>query len=591
MKFQANHFVPSEIKIFPKKTDSFYLRNVWAVRGVLSASACLGTLAVAQTLPGAGVLQQQIEREQQGAAQRLQIQPQGKSAPEAPATGQTVVVQAFKFEGNTLLSNEQLTEALSTLVGKPLDFARLQSSAVLVADLYRSKGWVVQTYLPEQDIARGEVRIAIVEAVFGQTRITGDAIQRLPPQRVLETMAKQQATGQFLSMTALDRGLLLADDLPGVSVSGSLAPGQKNGQTDLLLQLADEPLLTGSMMADNTGSVSTGTNRALATFSLNSPAGLGDAMSLSLMSTPGSRYGRAGYSLPLGVDGWRVGVNASRLDYELVSADYASLNASGYSNTSGAEITYPIVRSRAFNLNSSLTAEHKKYFNVSGGSTTSAYSNTPVSLGLSGNSFDTLGAAGANAFLAVVTAGRLNLNGSATQEGDANTTRTAGKFAKLRYALSRQQQLVRGVSFYTALSGQWAQKNLDSSEKFYLGGSTGVRAYPSSEGGGSKGQLLSIELRWQLPEGLNLVGFYDHGQVTQNVNNNYSGAPALNRFALKGAGLSLGWRHASSVTLQATYARRIGQNPNAITNDVNRGADQDGTLHRDRFWLTASVAF
>ena len=157
--------------------------------------------------------------------------------------------------------------------------------------------------------------------------------------------------------------------------------------------------------------------------------------------------------------------------------------------------------------------------------------------------------------------------------------------------MSRQQQLDSSVSLYTALSGQWAQKNLDSSEKFYLGGSTGVRAYPSSEGGGSKGQLLNIELRWQLPEGLNLVGFYDHGQVTQNVNNNYSGAPELNRFSLKGAGLSLGWRHASGLNLQATYARRIGQNPNAITNDVNRGADQDGTLHRDRFWLTASVAF
>jgi hemolysin activation/secretion protein len=591
MKSHTKHFFSSEITVFPKKIGSFYLRNAWTVRGVLSASACFGTLAVAQTLPGAGVLQQQIEREQQGAAQRLQIQPQGKAATEAPTTGQTVVVQAFKFEGNTLLSNDQLTEALSTLVGKPLDFARLQSSAVLVADLYRSKGWVVQTYLPEQDIARGEVRIAIVEAVFGQARITGEAIQRVSPQRVLDTMAKQQATGQFLSMNALDRGLLLADDLPGVSVSGSLAPGQQNGQTDLLLQLADEPLLTGSLLADNTGSVSTGSNRALATFSLNSPAGLGDAMSLSLMSTPGSRYGRASYSLPLGVDGWRVGVNASRLDYELVSADYASLNASGYSNTAGAEITYPLVRSRSFNLNSSLSAEHKKYFNVSGGATTSAYSNTPVSLGLSGNSFDALGTGGANAFSAVVTAGSLNLNGSATQEGDANTTRTAGKFAKLRYSLSRQQQLDSSVSLYTALSGQWAQKNLDSSEKFYLGGSTGVRAYPSSEGGGSKGQLLNIELRWQLPEGLNLVGFYDHGQVTQNVNNNYSGAPELNRFSLKGAGLSLGWRHASGLNFQATYARRIGQNPNAITNDVNRGADQDGTLHRDRFWLTASVAF
>ena len=172
-----------------------------------------------------------------------------------------------------------------------------------------------------------------------------------------------------------------------------------------------------------------------------------------------------------------------------------------------------------------------------------------------------------------------------------STTRTAGAYSKVRYALSRQQQVSADLSLYGSLSGQWAGKNLDSSEKFYLGGSSGVRAYPSNEGGGSQGQLLNVELRWQLPEGMNLTGFYDHGRVTQNVMNDFAGAPALNRFALKGAGVSMGWRHGSGVSLQATYARRLGSNPNAITTDVNRGADQDGTLHRNRFWLTASVAF
>jgi hemolysin activation/secretion protein len=119
-----------------------------------------------------------------------------------------------------------------------------------------------------------------------------------------------------------------------------------------------------------------------------------------------------------------------------------------------------------------------------------------------------------------------------------------------------------------------------------LGGSGGVRAYPSSEGGGSLGQMLNVELRWQLPEGMNLVGFYDHGRVTQNVNS-FSSAAAPNRFALKGAGVALGWRHSSGLNLQATYARRIGENPNPSEN----GTDQDGTLRRNRLWLTASLPF
>jgi hemolysin activation/secretion protein len=557
----------------------------------LVAIAIAASNTWAQTVPNAGTLQQQIEREQQGTVPRLQAQPQSKTAPEPALVGQTVVVRAFKFKGNTLLSDAQLSEALAHLLERPLDFARLQSSAVVVADLYRDKGWVVQTYLPEQDVALGEVTIAIVEAVFGKGRIAGNAPRRIAPQTVLDIVARQQQSGQFINMNVLDRALLLADDLPGVAVTGTLAQGQQSGQTDLLLQVADEPWHTGSVTADNTGAVSTGSERVLAALRLNSPAGLGDALSVNGMSTAGSSYGRLAYSLPLGSDGWRVGVNASRLDYKLISDAFTSLNANGYATTAGLELSYPLVRGRMFNLSTSLSAEEKKYFNASGGATSSAYTNTPATLGLSGNSFDALGGGGANAFSVGVTAGKLNLSGSPTEASDASTTRSAGEFTSMHYNASRQQQLSPTVSLYAAFSGQWADRNLDSSEKFYLGGSSGVRAYPSSEAGGSIGQLLNVELRWQLPEGVNLTAFYDHGSVTPNVSNSFAGAPALNAWNLQGAGVAVNWNLTSGVTLQATYARRIGDNPNPITTVVNQGADQDGTLRLDRLWLTASAAF
>ena len=553
--------------------------------GVVTAIAAFPSWA--QSPPNAGVLQQQIEREQQGAAQRLQLQPPAKPLAEPPLVGQTVVVQAFKFKGNTLLSDEQLSAALAPLRARPLDFARLQSSAVIVADLYREQGWVVQTFLPEQDIAKGEVSITIVEAVFGQTLIAGAAATRVPQEAVLAIFSRQQQSGRFLNINAVDRALLLADDLPGVTVSGSLGQGAQAGQTDLVLQLADEPWLTGSISADNAGAVSTGTKRAQASLSFNSPAGWGDALSLYGVSTQGSNYGRVGYSLPLGSDGWRLGVNASRLEYELITE-----TPEGNFTSRGIELSYPLLRSRTLNLTGSLSADQKKYLNKAAGLTQSNYTSTPVSLGLSGNSFDALGGGGANALSWVMTAGKLKLNELPdSSTNTVNSTITPGMFYKVRYALSRQQQIATGLSLYTAFSGQWAHKNLDSSEKFYLGGSGGVRAYPSSEGGGSLGQMLNVELRWQLPAGMTLTGFYDHGRVTQNVQNEGTGAASPNTFALKGAGLSLGWRHASGVNVQATYARRIGENPNPNTGTVNPGADQDGTLHRNRLWLNASVAF
>jgi len=541
--------------------------------------------------PTAGSLQQQIEREQLSPAPRPQIQPAGKPQSASPLVGQTMVVRAFRFKGNTLISSEELSQALASLLNQPIDFSRLQSSAVVVADLYRDKGWVVQTLVPAQDISDGEVTVEIIEAVFGQSRVTGTPGTHVATEVVMSIFERQQQSGQFLNMNAVDRALLLADDLPGITVSGNLAPGQQSAQTDLFLTLSDEPLLAGTASIDNTGAVSTGANRANLALSVNSPMGRGDYLSVSAMNAQGTNYSRTAYSVPLGSDGWRMGINASHLGYVLISEAYSRLDAKGSSTTKGLELSYPLVRSRSFNLSTSLTADKKEYFNVSGGSTTSEYTNIPLTWSLNASGFDGLGGGGANAFSLFVTDGRINLDGSPTEATDASTSKTAGGYSKVRYAMSRQQQIDAGTSLYVALNGQWANKNLDSSEKFYLGGSSGVRAYPSSEGGGTLGHMLNVELRWQLPEGFNLVGFYDFGAITQNTINDFAGASAMNSYGLQGLGVSLAWRPGIGLNLQASYARRIGENPNAITTEVNQGADQDGTFNRDRLWITASLAF
>jgi hemolysin activation/secretion protein len=103
--------------------------------------------------------------------------------------------------------------------------------------------------------------------------------------------------------------------------------------------------------------------------------------------------------------------------------------------------------------------------------------------------------------------------------------------------------------------------------------------------------MLNLELRWQVADGWSLTGFYDHGRVRLNKLNDFEGAAALNAYALKGAGLSLSWRNSSGTSVQTTYARRVGTNPNAITTEVNRGADQDGTVKTNRSGITASQAF
>ena len=577
------------------KNDYKFVFCVFVLNAIALLGCWLPLSALAKTPTDAGVLQQQIERDKLPALPLRPLRPSAAAdaAPDiVPAQGEpTVVVQAFTFQGNTLLDDAQLRAAVAYLVGRPLGYAALQSSADVVADLYRQRGLVVQAYLPAQDIAQGEVTVVVVEAVFGQAVVLGLPGQRVDPQRVLDLVQRQQEAGAPVRVDAIERALLLADDLPGISVTGNLAPGAQDGQTDLVVQLVDKPLVVGSASLDNTGSLSTGTVHTNLALAINSPSGWGDAINLNAMASEGARYARLAYSLPLGADGWRMSVNTSYMDYRLVSEAYQSLNASGQSHTSGWELSYPLVRSRSANLSATLGGDYKSYTNVSGGATASDYGNGALTVGLSGSSFDGLGGAGYNAFSLVATSGQLDLSKSPTLAADALTTQAAGSFGKLRYNLSRQQDLGPTLSVWAALSGQWASKNLDSSDKFYLGGSNGVRAYPSSEGGGALGQMVNLELRWSLPQGFGVVGFYDWGSVTANVHNNYTGAAQPNTYALEGAGLALAWRHRSGLSVQATYARRLGNNPNPITTTVNQGYDQDGTLVLDRFWLSASLPF
>ncbi|MFP5392043.1 MAG: ShlB/FhaC/HecB family hemolysin secretion/activation protein [Gammaproteobacteria bacterium] len=538
--------------------------------------------ALAQTPPDAGAVRQQLEREREARLPR-QAAPQAAtpSAPQPEQKGVLVTVRQFHFSGNTLLDAARLEQAVAPFLNRPLDFTQLQAAAAAVAAAYRDAGWIVRAFLPRQDIDRGEVTIEVVEAVFGGVRLDS-APARVSEGRLRALFARGLTQGAPFNTAALDRALLLADDLPGVAVSGTLQEGSAARETVLVLKTVDEPLWSGDAALDNTGSRSTGPLRASANLAVNSALGFGDQWNLNAVHSKGSDYLRAAFSAPVGHDGWRVGLNASALAYRLVAPEFAALAAKGRSTSAGADANYPLLRSRMRNLYLSVSAERKAFSNEANGATTTDYHVDGISAGLSGNLFDSLFGGGASSASLTFSHGRVDLAGSPNAAADAAGHRTAGSFSKVRYALARQQVLTETVSLYAALSGQGASRHLDSAEKFYLGGVYGVRAYPSSEAGGDKGQLANLELRARLLPALTLTGFYDWGRVS--FAHADASTPAV---TLKGAGLALGWLNLRGPAVKAVWARRIGENPNRSSS----GADQDGSLHRNRFWLTVSQPF
>ncbi len=556
----------------------------------------------AQAATDAGSVLQQIEARPGFTLSAPKLQtPQTPTPPATDSAGPVLYVKGFRIEGATLLSPITLQSAVQGFSGKDLSLTQLQEAAWVIVRTYRQAGWLAHAFVPQQEIEGGVVTLQVVEARLGQVRIDYPSGVDLPRDRIQAMANARLQAGQPINLQQVDQLLLLLDDLPGTLANASYAQGQAPGSTDLLILLGQDKALEATLSLDNYGALSTGTTRASANLSLSNPAGIGDALQLQAVQSSGSTYGRAAYSAPmtgaLGAKGWRSGVHATDMRYHLVGS-FASLQASGTAQTWGLYFTAPLVRQAEQNLSAQLSADRKRFDNralantsATDATTVSQYNLDVLRAGLSGNWFDqTLSAAQNNASLQA-SWGQVDLNNSPNASTDSQAANTHGRFAKLNANFNREQSITGQTSWTLQAGGQWANRNLDSSEKLYLGGAYGVRAYPSNEAGGSLGTTLSTGLKHRLDDAFTLQAFADWGRIQvykTNLSANSAEITSTNTQSLHGIGLSLNWRDTQGREVTAIWSRRRGNNPAA---NANTGADSDGTRTFNRLWLSAALNF
>lgn len=557
--------------------------------------AALPTWALAA--PDAGSVLQQLEARPGGGlvAPKLKTT-QVPTPPAADHSGPLLRVNAFQIEGPSLLSSSTLQGALQGFTGQDLSLTQLQEAAWVIVQTYREAGWLAHAFVPQQEIEGGVVKLSVVEARLGQVRIDFPE-GRLPRERIQAMADAQLAVGQPINLHQVDRLLLLLDDMPGVVATASFAEGREAASTDVLIVLGQDKAIDANITADNFGAVSTGPQRISANVSVNNAAGWGDALQLQAVATDGSRYGRLAYTLPVGLQGVRVGVHASEMRYHLVGS-FAALQASGSAQSAGFDISAPIIRQPERNLSAQLTTDRKRFDNLAlansgdtGVATVSHYRLDVLRTGLTGNWLDQHIAPAQNTASLQVSWGKVDLTNSPNASADASAAQTAGAFRKLNANYNREQSLTGQTSASLQASAQWANRNLDSSEKIYLGGATGVRAYPSNEAGGSTGATATVGLKHRLSDAFTLNAFADWGRIQvykHNLNAAGSAISTVNTQSLQGKGLTLSWRSLQGHELAATWSRRAGQNPAA---HPSTGADSDGTRTLNRLWLSAALNF
>ncbi|CAI1174037.1 Heme/hemopexin transporter protein huxB precursor [Serratia plymuthica] len=419
------------------------------------------------------------------------------------------------MEGNRVLKTPDLLKKLKGFSGKKLALKDLQNATQIITQYYQEKGYVLaKVYLPKQDVTGGWVRITIAEGNFGQLHLNNHT---RVSSKLLQKSVAGMKSGQVISDTALERGLLLLSDIPGIEVNNTLRPGGHPGTADLLVEATPSPLFGGSLTADNYGDRYTGNYRLGGNLSLNNPLGFGDQASLRLLgSNKHQHYYRAAYDLPVYDSPVRVGVAYSEMSYRLAE-DFAVLDAHGRAEVTSLYASYPVIRTRLFNLSAQLQHEEKKLrddIDLFEKHSTKDVGLSTLSVTL--NNQDRWLGGGQSALSLSYGLGRLNIGDDQDRFWDRHSANTLGRFSKINMNALRLQNLGDRFQWYTQINAQWASGNLDPSEKFSLGGPYGVRAYDGGSGNGDEGIQLSTELRYALMPGWQLSTFLDHGAIKLN---------------------------------------------------------------------------
>jgi hemolysin activation/secretion protein len=579
---------------------------------LLCSCSVVGLLAAP---PDAG----QLLREQQSQTERQPLQrfPERdtsvvtKVAP--TAAGTTVLVKAIHFKDYEGLASERdLLSVVKSSIGKNLGLADLQQLADQVTAFLRNKGFfLARAYLPKQDVTAGTIEIAIIQARSeGDVSINRASGVRVRDERLKEVAASVIKPGQPLHESDLERVLLLMNDIPGVTARAVLAPGATPGTTRVTINVSESTLFSSAIWGDNYGNRYTGAWRANGYVSLNDPLHIGDQLNLMVSGASGLAQGRVSYSAPLGGHGLRGNIAYSNMRYKL-GEELAAMKGKGTAGTLNAGLTYPLIRSRSFNLSANAGYERKELKDEAYGYNIRNKQLQSGTAGVTGDYSDRLLGGGYTTWSASVTSGDLSLSrnrsdynadqGRLVYDTSGNyiqvpAPKTSGNYARFNLSGSRLQRLTDRLTLSASYYGQLASKNLDSSEKFTLGGPYGVRAYPVGEASGDEGNLINVELRDDLPWGaqwgnLQVIGFLDTGSITLYKDpwpGAVTNATHKNEYWLSGTGLGVSVNKPGLYSVRLNYAYKLGDNPGR---SAQGGKDADGRSDSGRLWLMGQLTF
>jgi hemolysin activation/secretion protein len=433
------------------------------------------------------------------------------------------MIQSVAFSGNKVIDSETLQKAAADYVGRELTLEEMGELVDRITIIYQEKGYILaRAYLPKQDITDGTLQIAVMEGNIGKIEVGGKT-------HYDDKLVKRYFEGQLkegvVKESALEKGLLLANELPDLNTNVVLRRGEEAGDVDVVVNTEDSSRMTLGLEVgfdyNNFGTELTSKNRYGTTIRVidhkfgtitNMRGVMGDTIQ-------DSGLGSVDFSVPVGSYGTRVSGSYLYGNY-IVGQNFADLGLDGNTSIGGAKVSHPLILEKNQNLNFTFGWDHKKTTNFILDQERSIDELDVFYLTFSFDNLDRF--LGKNIFTFGGFFGELDQDQRVSPSRD-NADRHY-EYAAASYA--RVQKLFGYTNLFFRVSGQATNDRLLPIEQFVIGGYGTVRGYEPSLYLGDSGYTYTAELMFAPPflaeeaifgyrvaQLFQLALFYDDGQV------------------------------------------------------------------------------
>jgi hemolysin activation/secretion protein len=450
--------------------------------------------------------------------------------------------------GSETIPADALRHLTTPIAGRAVTPAEIEDVRVALLTSYREAGYPFIGVTVSRLVVPGGIKVEFIvrEGRIAQVRLDRDVG---PVGALILRFLNHAVTEGATSRARLERALLLAGDVPGVSVRGVLRPlaGGSAGELELVALVSRTPV-TGLFTADNRGFRLVGPVQFLLVAQANSFTSFGERTEAALFATAmgESVFGQATSEFFIGGTGLRMRLYAGAGQTNPRGA-LAAIGYGAFTQTAGVGLSYPIIRSRSANL--TLGGQFDVYDSDIETGTGSA--STPVArdrvravrAGLDGQYLDSwlplvgtatnTGNVRLHQGVDLFGAGRADAAISPSrQDSNFHFTKFTGELQRTQTLFGIGENML--VSLQATVAGQWSGDVLPASEKYFLGGNRLGRGFYVGEVSGDSAIAYSVEARLDvglpslilrpdqstpidLRPAAQFYGFYDAGRSFENL--------------------------------------------------------------------------